>query len=101
VIVTLYRPAGTLDAAVSVNVVALIPPADSLTVSGVNDEVGTWGPAPVLEGTIDEDIFTGPVKPVLFSPIVIVTEEFEARLWLVVLGFKEKSPLTVTVRVIA
>ena len=99
-IVTLYRPAGTLDAAVSVNIVVLVSPADSLTVRGVNDAVGTPGPAPVLEGMIDEDIFTGPVKPVLFRPIVTVTEEFDARLWLVALGFKEKSPLTKIVRVI-
>jgi hypothetical protein len=90
-----------LDAAVSVSVVALIPPADSLTVNGVNDAVGRPGPAPLLEGRIDDDIFTGPVKPVLFSPIVIVTEEFDARLWLDVLGFREKSPLTEIVRVIA
>jgi len=55
----------------------------------------------MLEGMIDEDMFTGPVKPVLFRPIVIVTEEFDARLWLVVLGFKEKSPLTKIVSVIA
>src|SRR6267143_5253918 len=73
VIVTLYRPAGTLDAAVSVKVVVLVPPADSLTVKGLNDAVGSVGPAPTLEGMIDEDMLTGPVKPVLFRPIVIVT----------------------------
>ncbi len=72
-----------------------------MTVRGVNDAIGTPGPAPMLEGMIDEDMFTGPVKPVLFRPIVIVTEEFDARLWLVVLGFKEKSPLTKIVSVIA
>jgi len=98
VIVTLYRPAGTLDAAVSVNIVVLVSPADSLTVRGVNDAVGTPGPAPVLEGMIDEDMLTEPVNPVLFRPIAIATEEFDARLWLVTLGFKEKSPLTKIVR---
>lgn len=80
VMVTLYRPAGTLDEAVNVRSVVLIPPADSLTTKGVNVAVGTAGPAPTLEGTIEEDIFTGPVKPVLFRPIVMITEEFEARL---------------------
>lgn len=89
-----------MDAAISVNVVVLTPPADSLTVKGVNDADGSAGPAPTLEGMIDEDMFTGPVKPVLFRPIVIVTEEFDVRLWLVVLGFKVKSPLTKMVRVI-
>lgn len=89
-----------MDAAVSVRVVVLIPPADNLTVSGVNDAEGTAGPAPALDGMMEEDMFTGPVKPVLFKPIVIVTEEFDGRLWLVVLGFKVKSPLTKMVRVI-
>jgi hypothetical protein len=69
-----------LDAAVIVNVVVLVPPAVSLTVKGANDAVGTPGPAPTLEGTIDEDMVTGPVKPVLFRPIAIATEEFETRL---------------------
>jgi len=50
---------------------------------------------------IDEDMLTRPVKPVLFRPIVIVTEEFDARPWLVVLGFKAKSPLTKIVRAIS
>lgn len=100
-IVTLYRPAGTLDAAVSVKVVVLVPPAVSLTVKGLNDAVGSVGPAPTLEGMIDEDMFTGPVKPVLFRPIVIVTEEFDARPWVVALGFRAKSPLTKIVRVIS
>ena len=97
----MYRPAGTFDAAVSVNVVVLVPPAVSLTVKGVNDTVGSVGPAPTLEGMIDEDMFTGPVKPVLFRPIVIVTEEFDARPWVVALGFRAKSPLTKIVRVIS
>ena len=97
----MYRPAGTFDAAVSVSVVVLVPPAVSLTVKGVNDAVGSVGPAPTLEGMIDEDMFTGPVKPVLFRPIVIVTEEFDARPWVVALGFRAKSPLTKIVRVIS
>ena len=97
----MYRPAGTFDAAVSVNVVVLVPPAVSLTVKGVNDTVGSVGPAPTLEGMIDEDMLTGPVNPVLFRPIVIVTEELDARPWLVVLGFKAKSPLTKIVRAIS
>ncbi len=80
VIVTLYRPAGTLAGAVNVRSVVLIPPADSLTIKGVNVAVGTAGPAPMLEGTIEADMLTGPVKPVLFRPIVMITEEFEARL---------------------
>jgi len=50
---------------------------------------------------IDEDMLTGPVNPVLFRPIVIVTEELDARPWLVVLGFKAKSPLTKIVRAIS
>jgi len=69
-----------LDVAVSVNVVVLVPPADSLTVTGANDAVGTAGPAPALDGMIEDDMLTGPVKPVLFRPIAIVTEEFDGRL---------------------
>jgi hypothetical protein len=94
VIVTLYRPAGTFDVAVRVRRVVLVPPADSLTDDGVNNAVGTSGPAPTLDGTIEEVMLTGPVKPVLFRPIEMMIEEFEARVWLVVPGFNEKSALT-------